>query len=235
MTEAQVARSAVAGADVHYGGFWRRFIAFIVDWFLVSSAVAILFLLLAAVFPAIGNSIVLRTPLDIGVTERTIETKTVDGRDGDVAIKTTEKIVEETVLGTWTYFFRVTEVMRQRESSGSVSWHTSKTTRTRIDPVTREEIKGTNLENIIMLALLIYWAAMESSRYQASFGKMIFGMQVVDRDGQRLSLPIAVGRNLLKLLSAMILFIGFMMAGWTRRKQALHDKIMSCFVVLPRG
>ena len=110
MTEAQVARSAVAGADVHYGGFWRRFIAFIVDWFLVSSAVAIVFLLLAAVFPAIGNSIVLRTPLDIGVTERTIESKTVDGRDGNVAIKTTEKIVEETVLGTWTYFFRVIEV-----------------------------------------------------------------------------------------------------------------------------
>lgn len=234
MADAQVARSAVAGADVHYAGFWRRFIAFIVDWFLVSSAVAIVFLLLAAVFPVIGNSIVLRTPLDIGVTERTIESKTVDSRDGDVAVKTTEKIVEETVLGKWTYFFRVTEVKRET-SSGSATWHTSRTTRTRIDPVTREEIKGTNLENLIMLAMLIYWAAMESSRYQASFGKMIFGMQVVDRAGRRLTLPIAIGRNLLKLLSAVILFIGFMMAGWTRRKQALHDKIMNCFAVLPRG
>ena len=125
--------------------------------------------------------------------------------------------------------------MKRESSSGSTTWHTSKTTRERIDPVTREEIKGTNLENIILLALLIYWAAMESSRYQASFGKMIFGMQVVDRDGKRLSLPIAIGRNLLKILSAIILFIGFMMAGWTRRKQALHDKIMNCFVVLPRG
>jgi uncharacterized RDD family membrane protein YckC len=234
MTDAQVTRSAVAGADVHYGGFWRRFIAFIVDWFLVSSAVAIVFLLLAAVFPAIGNSIVLRTPLDIGVTERTIESKTVDGRDGSVATRTTEKIVEETVLGKWTYFFRVVEVQRE-SSAGSATWHTSRTTRTRIDPDTREEIKGTNLENIIMLAMLVYWAAMESSRYQASFGKMIFGMQVVDRDGKRLTLPIAIGRNLLKILSAIILFIGFMMAGWTRRKQALHDKIMGCFVVLPRG
>jgi len=234
MTDAQVTRSAVAGADVHYGGFWRRFIAFIVDWFLVSSAVAIVFLLLAAMFPAIGNSIVLRTPLDIGVTDRTIESRTVDGRDGNIAIKTTEKIAEETVLGTWTYFFRVVEVQRQ-SSSGSATWHTSKTTRERIDPVTREEIKGTNLENIIMLAMLVYWAAMESSRYQASLGKMIFGMQVVDRDGKRLTLPIAIGRNLLKILSAIILFIGFMMAGWTRRKQALHDKIMGCFVVLPRG
>jgi uncharacterized RDD family membrane protein YckC len=235
MTEAQIPRGAVAGAEVHYGGFWRRFIAFIVDWFLVSSAVAIVFLLLAAVFPAIGNSIVLRTPLDIGVTERTIESRTVDGRDGNVATKTTEKIVEETVLGTWTYFFRVTEVMRERESSSGSTWHTSRTTRERIDPQTREEIKGTNLENIILLAALIYWAVMESSRYQASFGKMIFGMQVVDRDGKRLSLPTAIGRNLLKILSAIILFVGFMMAGWTRRKQALHDKIMSCFVVLPRG
>lgn len=191
MTDAQVARGVVSGADVHYGGFWRRFIAFIVDWFLVSSAVAIVFLLLAAVFPAIGNSIVLRTPLDIGVTERTIESKTVDGRDGNVATRTTEKIVEETVLGKWTYFFRVIEVQRE-SSSGSATWHTSRTTRTRIDPDTREEIKGTNLENIIMLAMLIYWAAMESSRYQASLGKMIFGMQVV---GPRRQAPHAADRH----------------------------------------
>jgi uncharacterized RDD family membrane protein YckC len=235
MAEAQVATGAVAGAgSVHYGGFWRRFVAFIVDWFLVSSAVAIVFLLLAAVFPVIGNSVILQVPLDIGTTERTIESKTVDSKDGNVAVKTTEKIVEETVLGKWTYFFRETETKRE-SSSGSTEWRTTKTTKQRIDPVTREEIKGTNLENIILLALLIYWAVMESSRYQASLGKMIFGMQVVDRDGKRLTLPIAIGRNLLKILSAIILFIGFMMAGWTRRKQALHDKIMNCFVVLPRG
>ena len=63
--------------------------------------------------------------------------------------------------------------------------------------------------------LLIYWVAMESSRYQASFGKLAFGMKVVDRYGNRLSMPKATGRNLLKFLSAIILFIGFMMAGWT--------------------
>ena len=195
MAEAQVATGAVAGADVHYGGFWRRFVAFIVDWFLVSSAVAIVFLLLAAVFPVIGNSVILQVPLDIGTTERTIESKTVDSKDGNVAVKTTEKIVEETVLGKWTYFFREIETKRE-SSSGSTEWRTTKTTKQRIDPVTREEIKGTNLENIILLALLIYWAVMESSRYQASLGKMIFGMQVVDRDGKRLTLPIAIGRML---------------------------------------
>ena len=102
------------------------------------------------------------------------------------------------MLGKWTYFFRVIETKRE-SSSGSTNWHHQERRETRIDPVTREEIKGTNLENIILLALLIYWAAMESSRYQASFGKMIFGMQVVDRDGKRLSLPIAIGRNLLKI------------------------------------
>ena len=39
-------------------------------------------------------------------------------------------------------------------------------------------------------------------------------------------------RNLLKLLSAAILMIGFLMAGWTRRKQALHDKLTGCYVVI---
>ena len=236
MTEAQVTTgSAVAGADVHYGGFWRRFVAFIVDWFVVSGAVAILFLVLASIYPSVGDNFILQTPLGLWTTEKTIETKTVDSQENGKAVKTTDEIIEETVLGKWTYYFRVNEVKRETSTSGSTTWSTSKTTRQRIDPVTHQEIRGTGLDKIIMAALLIYWIAMETSRYQASFGKLAIGMKVVDRDGKRLSIPIAIGRNLLKFLSAIILFIGFMMAGWTRRKQALHDKIMNCFVVLPRG
>ena len=98
--------------------------------------------------------------------------------------------------------------------------------------MTHQEIRGTGLDKIIMVVLLIYWIAMETSRYQASFGKLAIGMKVVDGSGNRLSIPKATGRNLLKFLSAIILFIGFMMAGWTRRKQALHDKIVNCLVVV---
>lgn len=233
MTSAQLSPGIAAGAgSERYAGFWRRFLAFIIDWIVVSSGVAILFLLLASVFPSVGNTFILETPLGIGTSEKTVETKTVDTQENGKAVKTTEKIIEETVLGKWTYYFRVTEVKRESTTSGSTTWSTSKTTRQRIDPVTQQEISGTGLDKIIMVVLLIYWIAMEASRYQASFGKLAIGMKVVDGAGNRLSIPKASGRNLLKFLSAIILFIGFMMAGWTRRKQALHDKIVNCLVVL---
>lgn len=232
MANVQMAEGMAVAAGQHYAGFWRRFIAFIIDWIIVSSAVAIVFLLLASVFPPLGDSIVLETPFGVGTTEKTIETKTTDSKDGNLAVKVTEKITEETVLGKWKYYFRVTETKRV-SSSDSTTWNVSKSTRQRIDPVTHQDIKGTSLENIIALVLLIYWIVMETSRYQASFGKLVFGMKVVDREGKRLSIPTATGRNLLKILSVITLFIGFMMAGWTRRKQALHDKIVHCFVILP--
>src|SRR5262245_27279636 len=145
MTNAQLAQGTLAGAErVHYAGFWRRFLAFIIDWILVSSCVAILFLILASVFPSIGNTFILQTPLGLWTTEKTIESKTVDRKDGNVSVKDTEKIVEETVFGKWTYYFRVTETKRETtSSSGSTSWSTSDTTRQRIDPVTRQDIRGT--------------------------------------------------------------------------------------------
>jgi uncharacterized RDD family membrane protein YckC len=33
----------------------------------------------------------------------------------------------------------------------------------------------------------------------------------------------------------MILYIGFMMAGWTEKRQALHDIIAGCLVVRKRS
>lgn len=233
MASVQVTGGLAAGADsVRYGGFWRRFLAFIIDWIVVSASVAILFLVLASIFPSVGDNFILQTPLGLWTTEKTIETKTVDTQENGKTVKTTDTIIEETVLGKWTYYFHVNEVKRETSTSGSTTWSTSKTTRERIDPVTHQEIRGTGLDKIILVGLLIYWIAMETSHYQASFGKLAIGMKVVDGAGNRLSIPKSTGRNLLKFLSAIILFIGFMMAGWTRRKQALHDKIVNCLVVM---
>lgn len=49
--------------------------------------------------------------------------------------------------------------------------------------------------------------------------------------GGRISLGQAFIRYFAKFLSAMILYIGFMMAGWTEKKQALHDKLAGTLVV----
>jgi uncharacterized RDD family membrane protein YckC len=56
-------------------------------------------------------------------------------------------------------------------------------------------------------------------------------MKVVDLWGEQISFGRSAGRNLGKYVSALTLGIGFMMAGWTQRKQALHDKMAKCLVV----
>lgn len=76
----------------------------------------------------------------------------------------------------------------------------------------------------------IYEAAMESSSKQATLGKMALGLKVTDLEGRRISFARATGRHFAKLLSGMILLVGFIMAGFTERKQALHDMIAGTLV-----
>jgi uncharacterized RDD family membrane protein YckC len=87
---------------------------------------------------------------------------------------------------------------------------------------------------IRLLALMlswIYYASMESSSWQATLGKKILGLKVTDLAGNRISFARASGRFFGKILSGMILGIGFLMAGFTRRKQALHDMLAGCLVL----
>ncbi len=77
----------------------------------------------------------------------------------------------------------------------------------------------------------LYFALMESSRYQATIGKLALGIIVTNMQGQRIGFGQATGRYFGKFISAFTLMIGFMMAGWTEKKQALHDMLAGCLVI----
>jgi uncharacterized RDD family membrane protein YckC len=79
----------------------------------------------------------------------------------------------------------------------------------------------------------LYGASMESSKYQATPGKMIFGMKVTNLQGQPLSFGLATGRHFAKILSGLTLCIGFIMVGFTEKKQGLHDMIAGTYVRVP--
>lgn len=81
-----------------------------------------------------------------------------------------------------------------------------------------------------VFASWLYEAFMESSKFQATLGKMIFGMKVTDLAGNRMSFERATGRHFAKYLSGMILLFGYIMAGFSARKQALHDMIAGTLV-----
>jgi uncharacterized RDD family membrane protein YckC len=77
----------------------------------------------------------------------------------------------------------------------------------------------------------LYFALMESSPWQATLGKKAFRLRVTDLEGQRINLGRATLRHLGKILSGLTLFLGYVMAGFTVRKQALHDILAGCLVV----
>jgi len=84
---------------------------------------------------------------------------------------------------------------------------------------------------VCFLVALLYWPLLECSARQATFGKQLLGIQVTDMEGGRLSFVRSLLRNLAKIASSIPLGIGFLLAGFTARKQALHDMIVSCLVV----
>lgn len=77
----------------------------------------------------------------------------------------------------------------------------------------------------------LYFAGMESSSRQATIGKSVLGIYVTDLNGNRISFLRATGRYLGKILSALILMIGYIMAAFTARKQALHDMLAGTLVL----
>ena len=80
----------------------------------------------------------------------------------------------------------------------------------------------------------LYFALLESSERGATIGKMAVGLRVVTDQGGRLSFLNATGRYFAKILSAIILLIGFIMVAFTERKRGLHDMIAGTLVVKNR-
>jgi serine/threonine protein kinase len=93
--------------------------------------------------------------------------------------------------------------------------------------------------NVLFLATLIlgicfqwfYFIFLEASWLKTTLGKMMVGIWVTNEEGKRISLKQANQRYWGKILSMLPLYIGFMMAGWTKKKQALHDRISGTFIV----
>jgi len=85
---------------------------------------------------------------------------------------------------------------------------------------------------VSLLWTWLYHALMESSEWQATVGKRLLGLVVTDMAGQRVSFGRATGRHFAKIITNMVpAFIGYIMAGFTERKQALHDMLAGCLVL----
>jgi len=85
---------------------------------------------------------------------------------------------------------------------------------------------------LLVVGKWLYFAGFESSSWQGTPGKKVLNLAVTDLTGARVSFGRATGRYFAKFVTQLIpLAIGYILAGITERKQALHDTIASTLVL----
>ncbi|AZB41576.1 RDD family protein [Bacillus sp. FJAT-42376] len=80
----------------------------------------------------------------------------------------------------------------------------------------------------------LYVILMPTTKWQGTIGKKLLGLKIVDENGGRLTAGRAVLRYIGQIISALVLYIGFIMAAFTNRKRALHDMMAHTYVVKSR-
>jgi uncharacterized RDD family membrane protein YckC len=105
------------------------------------------------------------------------------------------------------------------------------------EAVSETQPNGVGIVLIILLMIAVpvtvwlYFALFESSTKQATIGKMLLGIKVTDIQGKRIGFSRATGRHFAKIINGITFYIGFILAGFTEKKQALHDMIANTLVV----
>ncbi len=108
------------------------------------------------------------------------------------------------------------------------------------DAITEEEAAGMfagimaaagSMWIISICISFLYFGIMEASKTQGTLGKMALGIKVADMDGNRISFGKSVLRQIGKYISSAIMMIGYLLAAFTEKKQALHDMIASTLVL----
>lgn len=98
-----------------------------------------------------------------------------------------------------------------------------------LDPAAASTYGAADVINL--LVGIAYFAGFESSSWQATPGKRALGLIVTDSSGARISFLRALGRYFAKILSGIILLIGYIMVAFTEKKQGLHDFLASTLVI----
>jgi uncharacterized RDD family membrane protein YckC len=108
-----------------------------------------------------------------------------------------------------------------------------------VEQLTTEGTMGAMLGSVLaaygMVLIVIPWlyfAGFESSRSQATPGKLLMHIVVTDMTGNKPTFARVTLRHFAKFVSALIILIGFLMIGLTQKRQGLHDKIAGCLVLL---
>lgn len=92
-------------------------------------------------------------------------------------------------------------------------------------------LSGASVALVLLVIIWLYYAMLESSPLQASVGKMIMNIKVVDRKGRRLTFWQSTERILSKLITNITFYFGFFIAAFDKKKRTLHDRVSHSAVI----
>jgi uncharacterized RDD family membrane protein YckC len=84
---------------------------------------------------------------------------------------------------------------------------------------------------LVIPIVWLYYAIFEASPWQATPGKRALRLYVTDISGRPLTFAHATIRHFAKIISSLTFLVGYIVAGFTEKKQALHDIIARCLVL----
>lgn len=94
-----------------------------------------------------------------------------------------------------------------------------------------DELSVSIVDIVSWLIVALYFVYF-TYKYNATLGKKAVGIMVISENSEKLTLGQVIIRETIgKWVSAIILYLGFIMAGFTSKKQALHDKLAGTVVV----
>jgi len=87
------------------------------------------------------------------------------------------------------------------------------------------------LPSIIGFVLGVAYSTWFVGKFAATPGKMACGLKVIMSDGSQVTYWRALGRHFAKVLSVLILYIGYIMVAFDEEKRGLHDRICDTRVI----
>jgi len=210
--------AALAATPMKYAGFLRRSMAALIDGFIL---LVLMIGAAVAVAPSVSQN---NDTVTISMAGKTIRLSDLVAPHVVVTRAGSQTTTTETTtatVGLQTVHHVVTRVTSERNGASRQPISTSSSL---------TAYPSAMAIGLFLGLWLLCASAFEASPLRATPGKLALFIRVADEQGRRVTMPRALARNALKLVSVLPALVGFMMAGWTARKQALHDMMAQCVV-----
>ncbi|MGE7835825.1 RDD family protein [Viridibacillus arvi] len=84
---------------------------------------------------------------------------------------------------------------------------------------------------ILIIVGILYFVGLPATTWRGTVGKKVLGIEIVDTNGDTISIFRSIIRNIARIFSGLLLCLGYIIAAFHPQKRALHDLVANTYVV----